>query len=208
MNTVHKGVDMPKIIKDIEKKIIDASKTCFETYGYKQVDMRKIAKEAGIAVGTLYNYFPNKDALYKESLASSWQETVDVIATHFETEHKTVSDLYKGLEYFYEGLENRKGLGRQMMLGDLAESMEHNKELHEASDTALVLRGFWTTVINELIAAIEKVAQTQVCAYDKAEYSYLAGTWVGMVAMLVPYPGTKDEKLTYLNKSMQMAFKK
>ncbi len=35
----------------------------FSTQGFAQTSIRKIAKEAGISLGLLYNYFPSKEAL-------------------------------------------------------------------------------------------------------------------------------------------------
>ena len=55
-----KGIYMPKLIKDIKIKILEASMDLFDSIGYENLSMRKISEKANIAVGTLYNYFPNK----------------------------------------------------------------------------------------------------------------------------------------------------
>ena len=43
--------------------------------GYEGVDMKMIAKKCSIAVGTLYNYYPNKKELYIAILNESWNDT-------------------------------------------------------------------------------------------------------------------------------------
>lgn len=46
-----------------EKQILDAAATVFAEKGFHQATIRDIARQAGIADGTIYNYFDNKPAL-------------------------------------------------------------------------------------------------------------------------------------------------
>ena len=46
-----------------EQTIVDAAAKRFRHYGIGKTTMQEIAQDAGIAVGTLYLYFANKDAL-------------------------------------------------------------------------------------------------------------------------------------------------
>jgi AcrR family transcriptional regulator len=45
------------------RKIIDAARKRFRYYGLAKTTMQEIAGDAGVAVGTLYLYFANKDEL-------------------------------------------------------------------------------------------------------------------------------------------------
>ena len=45
-------------------QIIQAAYRLFVSQGYHGTSMRQIAQEAGIALGGIYNHFPNKDALF------------------------------------------------------------------------------------------------------------------------------------------------
>jgi TetR/AcrR family transcriptional regulator len=50
--------------KDIKRsRILDAAKRRFAHFGIKATTMLDIAREADIAVGTIYKFFPDKDAL-------------------------------------------------------------------------------------------------------------------------------------------------
>ena len=49
--------------KKTEEKIMRAAEKLFTETGYKETTTRMIAKAAGIAVGTLFNYFPSKETL-------------------------------------------------------------------------------------------------------------------------------------------------
>lgn len=48
------------------EKILAAGKTLFSRDGYHATSSKKIAREAGIAVGSFYNYFPDKKRLLME----------------------------------------------------------------------------------------------------------------------------------------------
>jgi AcrR family transcriptional regulator len=45
------------------KKILDAARRLFASAGYEATTTRDIARAAGIASGTLFNYFPTKEAI-------------------------------------------------------------------------------------------------------------------------------------------------
>jgi AcrR family transcriptional regulator len=47
-------------------KIMDAAKALILHYGYKKTTMQDIAEKAGISVGTIYNFFENKDDIAVE----------------------------------------------------------------------------------------------------------------------------------------------
>ncbi|GEN32750.1 TetR/AcrR family transcriptional regulator [Aneurinibacillus danicus] len=57
-----------------QQRILTAAHKIFIEKGYRQADMRSIAKEAGIAVGTIYNYYPNKAVLYQAILVQQSDE--------------------------------------------------------------------------------------------------------------------------------------
>jgi AcrR family transcriptional regulator len=46
-----------------ERRILSAARRLFDRKGYVDTSMEEVAGRAGLAVGTLYNYFPSKDQL-------------------------------------------------------------------------------------------------------------------------------------------------
>jgi AcrR family transcriptional regulator len=52
-----------------EQKILRTAEKLFIKEGYKETTTRQIATEAGIAAGTLFNYFPSKETLAMSLLA-------------------------------------------------------------------------------------------------------------------------------------------
>ena len=49
--------------QDRERRILAAARRLFDRKGYDATSMENVAARAGLAVGTLYNYFPSKDEL-------------------------------------------------------------------------------------------------------------------------------------------------
>jgi AcrR family transcriptional regulator len=47
-------------------RILDAAREVFEEHGYAHGTTNRIAERAGLSVGSLYQYFPNKDAILVE----------------------------------------------------------------------------------------------------------------------------------------------
>ena len=65
---------MPKIIQNLERKLIEEARSQIETQGYGAVTIRSVAKACGVGVGTVYNYFPSKDALVAAYMMADWKQ--------------------------------------------------------------------------------------------------------------------------------------
>jgi AcrR family transcriptional regulator len=66
---------MVQVLKDsVRNKISKAAEIRFSEVGYKQTTIGAIAQEAGIATGTVYKYFPNKETLFQSIITSDFVE--------------------------------------------------------------------------------------------------------------------------------------
>lgn len=63
---------MPKIIPDLEQKILITAKEDLFKYGYKNITTRIVAGHCGIAAGTIYNYYKSKEQLINAVMLSDW----------------------------------------------------------------------------------------------------------------------------------------
>ncbi|NTV12914.1 MAG: TetR/AcrR family transcriptional regulator [Desulfobulbaceae bacterium] len=53
----------PQAQKETRERILQAAATLFAQRGFEQTTTRELAKAAGLAAGTLFNYFPSKESL-------------------------------------------------------------------------------------------------------------------------------------------------
>ncbi|MBP3609055.1 MAG: TetR/AcrR family transcriptional regulator [Lachnospiraceae bacterium] len=67
---------MPKIIEGARGKILANAKRRLFEKGYQHLSLREVAKESGIATGTIYNYFANKDYLIANIMLEDWNVAV------------------------------------------------------------------------------------------------------------------------------------
>lgn len=61
--------------RDRRDRLIDAAITLLETDDYERVQVKDVADQAGVSLGTLYNYFYSKDRLFAEALAR-WADSL------------------------------------------------------------------------------------------------------------------------------------
>ncbi|WP_261133176.1 TetR/AcrR family transcriptional regulator [Bacillus sp. Marseille-Q3570] len=77
------------------EKIIDAAVTVIAKHGYHQSQISKIAREAGVADGTIYLYFKNKEdlliSLFREKMGRFIDTTIDEIEQKHSVEDKLLT---------------------------------------------------------------------------------------------------------------------
>lgn len=70
---------MPKIIENLEERLMEEAGRQIGVSGYAAVTIRSVAKACGVGVGTVYNYFPSKDALLAAFMLKDWKRCTDTI---------------------------------------------------------------------------------------------------------------------------------
>lgn len=70
---------MPKIVDHAQYRhqLLSQSFALFAKKGYAALTMRQIANELGVSTGTLYHYFPSKEALFEQLLDELDQHSVN-----------------------------------------------------------------------------------------------------------------------------------
>jgi len=92
---------MLKIIDNLKDKIITVTQKQLKSSGYTGTTIRSIAEECGIAVGTVYNYFPDKDTLVSMSMMGDWLTTLASMKHQCGESENVV----QGMRYIYDLLE-------------------------------------------------------------------------------------------------------
>ena len=109
---------MPKIIKNLESKLIAEAQKQILAQGYGAVTIRSVANACGLGVGTVYNYFPSKELLIATLVAEAWKAYL-----------KTMSDFPKN---------DVKSL-LECIFNSLRGFSESNKKLFSDADAAKVI---------------------------------------------------------------------
>lgn len=68
---------MPKIIEDVENRILCAARQRLLGGDLSSFSARGIAEDCGIAVGTIYNYYRDKESLMAAVMAQDWRAELD-----------------------------------------------------------------------------------------------------------------------------------
>jgi AcrR family transcriptional regulator len=67
-------VDVPKVSEEHKNRrreqIVDGARRCFARHGYEGATVARLEKEIGLSRGAIFNYFPNKEALFIAVAAS------------------------------------------------------------------------------------------------------------------------------------------
>ena len=67
---------MPKIIENLPERLAVEARRQIEESGYAAMTIRSVAKACGVGVGTVYNYYPSKEALVATFMLSDWKDYV------------------------------------------------------------------------------------------------------------------------------------
>ena len=70
---------MPKIIENLESRLIEEAMKQITESGYSAMTVRSVAKACGVGVGTVYNYFTSKEALLATYMLADWKDCITAI---------------------------------------------------------------------------------------------------------------------------------
>ena len=93
---------MPKIIKNPEDRILQAARNRLLDKDLSSFSLRGVAADCGIAVGTIYNYFKDKESLMAAVMVQDWMDALET--THEELEE--AQSLQAGLLRICRGIRN------------------------------------------------------------------------------------------------------
>lgn len=63
---------MPKVLNHVKEDIQFHTRSLLKAVGYAQINIRLIASECGIGMGTIYNYYKSKDAILYDVIMRDW----------------------------------------------------------------------------------------------------------------------------------------
>lgn len=91
---------MPKIIENLDNLLMAEAERQVRENGYRAVTIRSVANAVGVGVGTVYNYFPSKDALLASYMLRDWKNCladIQAVASVSQEVRPVLSAIYDGL---------------------------------------------------------------------------------------------------------------
>ena len=93
---------MPKIIEDVENRILRAARERLLGGDLSSFSARGIAEDCGIAVGTIYNYYRDKESLMAAVMAQDWQAELTKAGERIDA----VPSIEEGVRCLYEAMRS------------------------------------------------------------------------------------------------------
>lgn len=99
---------MPKIIKDVDAKILRAAREALSEGGNYDLSIRAVSSKAGVSVGTIYNHYPDKAMLIEAVIFDDWQSVGNTIAERVSEANleEDMGFIYDSLVAFYKDRED------------------------------------------------------------------------------------------------------
>jgi AcrR family transcriptional regulator len=179
---------MPKIIKDVDKILQNCAMNLFITYGYLNVDMKMISEKSGIAVGTLYHYYENKQQLYLSVLSESWAETFDKLNEISISDCTTDEKLHKLIFTLYYDIKERNGLGK-VLLDNSVEELKANRCFSELKEK--LFASVCEIISNLDMEIIESLPEDITMRLTES-------LLVSIIAMIEFHPDKDDDNISFL----------
>ena len=174
---------MPKYIDGIVEKIYRAAFHLFAVKGYQQVTMKMIAQEAGISVGTIYNYFLNKRDLFLNVFRQSLEQTYAILDKLIEDGN---GDRYTFIATLYDEIVRLKELGRVI----LKEKLDH--KLFEQMESYLLC------LLRNLVYKAEEIKDLQIPNGDRDRAIRLL--IMAIFDFTKEFPEEKEENIDFIHR--------
>ncbi len=143
-----KLADLKQIERDSRRKIIlDAALGLFAVKDFRSVTVREIAGQAGVSIGTIYNYYPNLTELFLDVFLNSAEEITRILDQMSEKTHPTLEQLCEFyITYLNDNMTFYQMMSHFMLGGELSAGAtrkldETMKELMNRIEAALLSAG-------------------------------------------------------------------
>ena len=97
------------------QEILTAAEKVFDAHGYASTTVDAVAEEAGVAKGTLYNYFENKHDLFTQVFSEATAGSEAIVEELLVEPISAAQKLDRLLELWFELLGHHKRIGRLVL---------------------------------------------------------------------------------------------
>lgn len=131
-------------------QIIEAAVDIIAENGYHASQVSKIAKKAGVADGTIYLYFKNKEDILVSVFKVKMGEFIEQIVTEIETKKNVEEKLFTLIEMHFAQFENNHDLAVVTQLELRQSKIELRIQIN------LVLKDYFTLIDNIVLEGIKE----------------------------------------------------
>ncbi|PLX33689.1 MAG: hypothetical protein C0604_03230 [Clostridiales bacterium] len=178
---------MPKKIKNAESKIMDSAEIIFRENGYVKSDMKEIAKYSGVAVGTLYNYWPSKKMLFCDFSKEYWKrvfkKTDEIMKSGVNPRLKSMLFIKNIYDHFEEQLN--------MKIGEI--------DL-EAMAFLVSMNGVWEEIQLRIEMLMKEIMKDESKSMDNQASKRVARLIsLSIISCIRDFPDDKERNLRFIN---------
>jgi len=133
------------------QELLAAAARVFEQHGYAATTIDAIAAAANVSKGSVYNYFPSKDALFEAVFEHAAETFHSEVRQRIAGQLSATQKIERILEYWSEGLVSIQSLGRLTLefwataarerLGPIAEALERSFMDHRTLLEGIIREG-------------------------------------------------------------------
>ncbi len=117
------------------QKLLTAARVVFEQAGYHNARLADIVVEAGVATGTFYNYYPSKQAIFRELVTIVIADLYDDSGADLLRDDP-IAGIYKANRAYVEGyLRNARMMTVLLQIGPLPDVRELGRDVHRDFET-------------------------------------------------------------------------
>jgi AcrR family transcriptional regulator len=133
--------------------ILDAAIQVLETEGARRFTTARVAQKAGVSVGSLYQYFPNKASILFRLQSDEWQQTTGMLRQILEDESRPPLERVRSLVHTFVRSECEEA-GMRTALNDAA-------PLYRDAPEAIAARAEGSAIFRRFtIEALPEAAET------------------------------------------------
>jgi AcrR family transcriptional regulator len=119
MTTLHKLKNQERAVR--KEIILDAAEKVFANKLFSKVNMREIAKEAGISPGSIYTYFQDQETLFLEAAYRGNENLMKMFTSLIREEDASIDEVaYAYIEYIMDHYEYMRMVQHCVFFGKFA----------------------------------------------------------------------------------------
>lgn len=172
-------------------QILQAARAVFQEQGYARTRMADIARRAGLASGTLYLYYPSKEAL-AQALGDDYLKRLaeEVLPCMMQENHlrAIAESVHVALNFSVEERDQLRFLGLNLSLGKGCERTPGQLALHQMLADALEMRkqkgqmlDYEPQVLAELIGGLLEWVAEQIMISGEGELERYESTLIRLL---------------------------